>query len=168
MPPVLQRRIRDTNHGYVYESAPIEFTKNEWVHIQNELCFTRRFQEKYMDLFNPHLFPASRTLIKAHDKIIHVLMRMASRDEHAIPFMNTLQLHLQTAMDVQEYMQSLDKFSSLRMDGIRKNGIEGDNIQPNSIYNNWSTDQHTLDVMLQDIGNVIEHVKNTEHHPYHY
>ena len=167
MPQPLQRRIRDTNHGYVYEGAEIEITKSEWMHIHDELCFTKRFQEKYVDLFHQHLFPASRTLLKANDKIIHILMRMESREEHGIPFMNTLQLHLQTAMDVEEYMQSVDKFSSLRMHGIRENGIEGDNIEPDAIHKNWSTDQHTLDVMIQSLKYVIAHVKSTEHDPPH-
>ena len=156
----LPRMVHDENNGFVYEAADRDLTRNEWQHISNELCFTKRFQLKYTDLFNQHLFPKSPRLVQEHDKICNVLVRMNGRDQHEILFMNTLQLHMQTAIDVQEYMQSVFNFSSFRMEGVLKNGLEGDNLKPNSIYEHWSEDEHTLGVMILDLEGVISHVRH--------
>ena len=87
---------------------------------------------------------------------------MKSRDENATPHMDTMQLHFVTASDVAEYMQEMSKFSKLRMKLISQKGLARDKIlqdgSPDTDYTHWEEDQHTLDVMVLDLENVIQHI----------
>ena len=152
----------DPVNGFAHRRAQVLLTKSELTHIHNELDFTKRFQDRYIDLFDQNLFPPNDILKKQYNSIINVLLRMKGRNQHAIPHMDTLQLHLQTATDVAEYMEATSTFSKLRMRLIRQNGLENDRIKSNASpgknYIHWSEDQHALDVMILDLKYVIQHI----------